>query len=768
MRPAAFLILMLVLPCSSLLGQIEGEAPPAFVEKAPVPDAAARERFLQEIKAELYPDQYADLGNAASRAYLVKEMLATVGKVTDNTLKYVLLDQARDLSLRSLDIVTAFKAIDLLADSFVFDTRRRKVEALLSVAPHARAAAASPIAGVGLNLVDEAIDSDDWATAAEVMTALESVVAVTGNESMTGRWQAHRARITEHDAFDSALKKLESDPADSEANLCVGWYLCFVLRDFPQGTLHFARSSDAELGRVAPLERDELETPEKQRELGEIWYEVASGRTGTERRRALLRAEHWLAKAVPALANMDRLKAERRLEEIEKLLVELAGNEAGAEDVAGAPGELVADPPPSPEGSATGLQEWIDEQSVVLRAEFQKSAKAAMGRTKNLPDNWAIHVTQHKGVNDAVQPALRSVRDLGLLWLAAHSATEGGWSCASFDERCGNLSDDTICDGTGSDSFDVGVTGLGLLCFLRSGHGPAEGPYADVIRSGLEYLVDAQAADGDLSDPAAMQGTYDHILGTLALLEALPHDEAGNLRGPAESAVTHLLRSRNAGVAWRYQGKNFDRTKNPLNDVSVTAWAIQVLVKARDAHIDVDAEELAEALSDALAFVAEMTDPVTGRTGYFERGSPSARSVGKNDMWPDSQTEAMTAAAVLCRSLTDPQALQGNNRSMIKLGVERISALPPLWSDDMPGRRDFYFWRYGTEALARQGGPLWMKWKVALARVLIDNTITTGERAGSWAPQVDPWGSEGGRVYSTSMMVLAAIEAIAPHDGAPR
>ena len=31
---------------------------------------------------------------------------------------------------------------------------------------------------------------------------------------------------------------------------------------------------------------------------------------------------------------------------------------------------------------------------------------------------------------------------------------------------------------------------------------------------------------------------------------------------------------------------------------------------------------------------------------------------------------------------------------------------------------------------------------------------TEGERAGSWDPQVDPWGHIGGRVYSTALMTL--------------
>jgi hypothetical protein len=53
----------------------------------------------------------------------------------------------------------------------------------------------------------------------------------------------------------------------------------------------------------------------------------------------------------------------------------------------------------------------------------------------------------------------------------------------------------------------------------------------------------------------------------------------------------------------------------------------------------------------------------------------------------------------------------------------------------------------------QMGGEHWDKWNKNLKTVAIDNQIKVGCAAGSWDPK-DPWGDEGGRVYSTALMIL--------------
>jgi len=350
-------------------------------------------------------------------------------------------------------------------------------------------------------------------------------------------------------------------------------------------------------------------------------------------------------------------------------------------------------------------------------------------------------------------------------WLAAHQSRDGHWSCAAFDEQCGHLGTDTVCDGAGSPAFDVGVSSLALLAFLGAGQTDRRGEHATTVRDGLRFLVNVQQPDGNFGSPTSAQSTYDHVLATLALVEAweLSGQEL-RFRAPAERGLAHLAALRNPGGAWRYRPFHPEMSTTP-NDMSVTGWAILTLTMARNYGLRIDDR----ALADALAFLDEMTDPATGITGYSSRGGRPAREAGSEAIWPAAQSESMTAVGVLCRIFADPDLSQPGEREKVELGVAAIAALPPLWSDELPGRRDFYFWYYGSYALFQVRGETWIKgepwkaWERALLPAIAGHQQREGERRGSWDPQPDPWGSTGGRVYSTAILALT-LEVFSRYD----
>ena len=63
------------------------------------------------------------------------------------------------------------------------------------------------------------------------------------------------------------------------------------------------------------------------------------------------------------------------------------------------------------------------------------------------------------------------------------------------------------------------------------------------------------------------------------------------------------------------------------------------------------------------------------------------------------------------------------------------------------------YWYYGSYAMYQMGGRHWKAWNSAMKRTLLPSQRAQGHLAGSWDP-VGPWGSHGGRVYSTALMVL--------------
>ena len=67
-----------------------------------------------------------------------------------------------------------------------------------------------------------------------------------------------------------------------------------------------------------------------------------------------------------------------------------------------------------------------------------------------------------------------------------------------------------------------------------------------------------------------------------------------------------------------------------------------------------------------------------------------------------------------------------------------------------------YYWYFGSLAMRQMEDKLWLKWRGALEAAVLDRQHPkgSGSPTGSWDP-VGPWRREGGRVYSTSLMVLA-------------
>lgn len=328
----------------------------------------------------------------------------------------------------------------------------------------------------------------------------------------------------------------------------------------------------------------------------------------------------------------------------------------------------------------------------------------------------------------------------GLDWLAKHQAEDGSWDCDGFSARCGEIGAG-ICEGEGAPTHDVGVTGLALLSFLGVGSTPRHGEYREVVRRGIAWLRDQQDLDtGRIGTAASHDSLYDHAIATLALCDCLYAADSPVLRRDAQAAVHFLQRARNRYGAWRYDVP-------PLgdNDTSITGWALFALAAARDAGLEVDPA----AFEGGLAWLEEVTDPSTGRTGYDSRGSLSSRTPG-NAHFPREKAEAMTAVSLLCRLFLgqDP-----STHPILDRQADLLRRTPPVWDPEGHGC-DMYAWYYATYAMFQMGGSHWRSWREAFEPVALGSQRKDGDAAGSWDP-VGPWGSSGGRVYSTSMMALS-------------
>ncbi len=325
--------------------------------------------------------------------------------------------------------------------------------------------------------------------------------------------------------------------------------------------------------------------------------------------------------------------------------------------------------------------------------------------------------------------------EAGLDWLARHQARDGFWDADGFMK---GSDDDCSCDGAGGSNFDVGVTGLALLAFLGDGNTPSAGQYRSLVAKGVEWLVGQQdQSTGAIGVRRGHSWMYDHIIATIALSEALLFTGDAALREPAQLAIDFLISARTPDGGWRYDAPATG------SDTSVTGWAYTALHTARDAGCRVDPE----AFKGALGWFDAVTQNGTFRVGYDSTGSMSARVPGVNDQFP-IKGEAMTAIAMFCRRL----AGEAPDSQLLELQADLLLASPPKWT---PSELtvDMYYWYYGTYAMFQVGGKRWEEWNDAFKSAVSEGQRDKGEEAGSWDP-VGPWGSAGGRVYSTALMVL--------------
>lgn len=352
--------------------------------------------------------------------------------------------------------------------------------------------------------------------------------------------------------------------------------------------------------------------------------------------------------------------------------------------------------------------------------------------------------------DDAVLHALR--------WLAAHQSEDGGWECEGFMKWCdGKPNTGDKPDGPGKPMYDSGVTGLALCAFLGAGYtNRGDHEFAKVVRKGLNYLKNVQDPEGCFGPRSTQHYIYNHAVASLAMVEAYGMTESNIYKGPAQKALDFISLSRNPYFVWRYGVKPGD------NDSSVTGWMMMALKSAKlineDAHKRGKPNPLTldlEAFDGIRAWLDKMTDPDYGRVGYVTRGSGPARPMELVDRFPADKSESMTAVGMLARIFMgdDPR-----KDPIIKKGADLCAKLLPTWNTN-DGSIDMYYWYYATLAIYQIGGDYWSKWEKAMMDSMVANQRMDGNYCGfkgSWDP-VDPWGPDGGRVYSTATLAMCLL-----------
>lgn len=324
-------------------------------------------------------------------------------------------------------------------------------------------------------------------------------------------------------------------------------------------------------------------------------------------------------------------------------------------------------------------------------------------------------IRSHGGGPDteaAVEKALR--------WLSANQEADGHWDANRHGagKETMTLGHDRQRAGLNA---NTGMTALAVLAFLGAGNTHLKGQYSEEVRQGLQYLLNSQGRDGNLSGEATFFAKmYCHGMSAFALAEAYAMTGDERLQPAVRSAVQYTVRAqrKNSG-GWRYQ-------PGDLGDTSQTGWQLMALKSA-----ELCGEEIpGETRVDVHRFLSSVRSGQYGGLASYRPHFQVSRS--------------MTAEAMYCRQLINddisPQAAQ--EAAIYLLG-------------ELPGRGEInlYYYYYGTLCLYHQQGDAWERWNAALKETLLKSQLTQGEGEGSWNATT-VWGGYGGRVYCTSMAAM--------------
>jgi hypothetical protein len=388
---------------------------------------------------------------------------------------------------------------------------------------------------------------------------------------------------------------------------------------------------------------------------------------------------------------------------------------------------------PSPVPANTAADEAVTGKSAGGATEGPSSLLVPVKTTNATGEGAVPQIYKDRSAGDRTaiarsrggSPESEAAVEAALKWLAANQSADGRWDADRFGagEERNVLGHDR--QGAGARA-DTATTGLALLAFLGAGHTHLKGEYKDTVKRGLEHVLNAQAADGNLGGNAELFAfMYSHGIATLALSEGYAMTRDRRLEPALRAAVAYSVAAQNRTTGgWRYRPAH--AAASDPGDTSQLGWQLMALKSAELSGIPMQ-DDTRQGMLRFLRSVSSGTHG--GLASYRQR---------------ERATRPMTAEALVCRQFL---GMTRDNPAANEAGDFLLADLP---SDESI---NLYYWYYGTLAMYQLQGEHWRRWNEALQNTLVKSQVAVGAHAGSWDPDCI-WAGYGGRVYSTAMAAL--------------
>ncbi len=445
--------------------------------------------------------------------------------------------------------------------------------------------------------------------------------------------------------------------------------------------------------------------------------------------------------------------------------------------------------------------------ALLLIAALTGSCRSTPPSDESKPDTSTTPAEDPKANAEKRQARRKLVNerlDAALQWLADHQSPDGRWSATKFAEDSIRTKRGAAVTGTidfgdqmvemlgtpnrdiGQESMTPGLTGLAMLALFTDGSTHKRGKYARNLGRGTRYIMGLQDIEGCFGPRDEEEFVYNHAVCTMALanLQAMAPDP--RLKRSVQRGVDFIVRCQNAGMGWRYGIQPRE------NDSSITSWMLLALRNAKHAGAEFLEDEVYKGANNWYNAATGTDSDGNLRVGYIRPQFGSARlshATKYNCML------AIDAASAVARLTTE---LCTVNDQVIKDQCGLFLKELPRWyqadgESSGPWHIDFYYWHFATEALYQTRSDGWNDWANAIIEPVLakfqrgwhpKDVAKFGDKVqglayvragpveaenpdagrwildehGSWDP-IDPWGSVGGRIYSTALnaMTLASF-----------
>lgn len=265
--------------------------------------------------------------------------------------------------------------------------------------------------------------------------------------------------------------------------------------------------------------------------------------------------------------------------------------------------------------------------------------------------------------------------------------------------------------GSGKTDFEVAMTGYVLLAFMSTGNLPDSGPFAQNVRKGQDFLLEAVGPDGLFTSGGKASYMYGHGIATVALSELYGQTRAAAIRPKLERLVRVIIGAQNKAGGWRYNPQPREA------DMSVTVLQLVALRAAKNAGLDVPQE----VIDSAVGFIRSCYDEKSGAFCYQPGQQPGF-----------SRTAAAIYSLQVCGLYNDPMVAAGSKY---------------LFGHRGGGQGWFaYGLFYSAPAEFMIGGESWVQWYSWIHDLLLEKAHREGDQV-YWDLFADPYS----KLYTTAV-----------------